>query len=158
PQPAHHLQLVAGRADGCQYPLAQAQQPDLAQQMVQRVQRGQVFLAPGRVLGPAETPVRSLLVHLADEHAGQAPAGGEPYTAGGNLEAQTHAARDLTHHPAHPRIGVGLIELGEPTAPSGRVRLTSVGRVGRRLAQPRVGAGPALSTPRWTPTLAVDTA
>ena len=74
-QPAHHLERVAGDAGAVEHTLGQAQQADMAQQLMQRGQWRQVVFDLGGSI--QRVPVRSLLLDLPHQHPGQPAAGGE---------------------------------------------------------------------------------
>jgi hypothetical protein len=89
---AYGLDLVAGGLGGAQDTVGQADQPDVAQQVVEHGQRLQVFLDRG---GPFQrVPARSLFLHGSDHRARQSAAGSEPDAAGEQVEQQPDAAGD----------------------------------------------------------------
>jgi hypothetical protein len=122
--------------------VAQSQQADAAQQVMQRGQRRQVVFELRRPI--QQMPVRSLLLHLADDRAGQPATRGQSYAAVGQVEHQPDAFRHRSHRLPDQQVRGRLVEVGQPIAhPRAQVLVLVVVRVGEHVEQLGVPARPA---------------
>lgn len=141
-QPPQHGQVVGCCPSRYQYPVAQPQHPDSAQQGVQFDQRPQIVLGAGRAA--QSMPGRPVLLHRPHHGARKTPARRQFHPVGKQIDQQPHRFRHLAGHPTQPLIGVGAIEWAQPvTHPVAHRLMLGMPGIVQRVEQLGVAARPA---------------